>query len=125
MEYNYGDVIEYIDGTKDENFDNARYWAKEHNTSFAELLDRRNLPKRYFQIGEEYIPTHDDISKQREEYRKEHIDSKTSERTRRTANSTWTEEDEQSYLALDAEVTAWIEENLPYPEGEENAAEEG
>ena len=32
------------------------------------------------------------------------------------ANQTWTEEDERAYLDLDAEVTAWIEENLPYPE---------
>ena len=52
----------------------------------------------------------------REDYRKEHIDSKTAMRSRKQANGTWTEEDEQAYLELDAEVTAWIEENLPYPE---------
>lgn len=74
--------------------------------------------KRQFQIfAQEYPePTHDDIARMREEYRKEHIDSKTLERQRKQANGTWTEEDEASYLQLDAEVTAWIEENLPYPE---------
>lgn len=118
MEYEYGQIIEYIDGTKDENFDNARYWTKIHNTTFNERIDLRNLPKRYFQIGEEYIPTHDDISKQREEYRIQHIDSKTAERSRRIANGTWTSEDEQTYLDLDAEVTAYIEEHFPYPVGE-------
>ena len=62
-EYNYGDIIEYIDGTIDENFENARRWAFEHGTTFDELLDRRNLPKRYFQIGQEPVipkPTEDD-----------------------------------------------------------------
>ena len=62
-----------------------------------------------------YIPTYEEISKAREKYRKEHIDSKTLERQRKQANGTWTDEDEQAYLALDVEVTAWIEENLPYP----------
>jgi hypothetical protein len=32
------------------------------------------------------------------------------------ANSTWTDEDEQAYLALDAEVTTYIEQHFPYNE---------
>ena len=65
--------------------------------------------------NEPYVPTDEDIKQQRIEYRKTHIDDKTLERQRCQANGTWTEEDETAYLALDAEVTAWIEENLPYP----------
>jgi len=61
-------------------------------------------------------PTHDEISKLREDYRKEHIDSKTAERSRKTANGTWTADDERAYLDLDAEVTAYINEHFPYPE---------
>ena len=68
--------------------------------------------------NEHSAPTYEEIDKAREEYRKEHIDSKTAMRSRKMANGTWTSEDEQAYLALDAEVTAWIEENLPYPVGE-------
>lgn len=64
---------------------------------------------------EKPAPTHDEISEQRKQYRQQHIDDKTAERSRRQANHTWTEEDEQAYLALDAEVTAYIEENFPYP----------
>lgn len=64
-------------------------------------------------------PTYEEIDKLRIEYRKEHIDDKTIARMRKTANKTWTEEDEKAYLALDAEVTAYIEEHYPYPvEGE-------
>ena len=61
-------------------------------------------------------PTYEEVDKMRVQYRKEHIDDKTIARSRKTANGTWTEEDEQAYLALDAEVTAYIEENFPYPE---------
>ena len=62
------------------------------------------------------LPTHEDIRIERVAYRNLHIDDKTAERSRRQANGTWTQEDETAYLALDAEVTAWIEENLPYPD---------
>lgn len=65
--------------------------------------------------NEHPAPTHDEIKEQRKAYRQEHIDDATAERSRRQANCTWTEEDEQAYLALDAEVTAYIEENMPYP----------
>lgn len=61
-------------------------------------------------------PTYDEVKEQRAQYRREHIDDKTSERSRKMANGSWTEEDEQAYLALDAEVTAYIEEHFPYPE---------
>ena len=64
---------------------------------------------------EKPAPTWDEIDKAREEYREDHIDTRTKARVRKMANGTWTQEDEQAYLALDAEVTAWIEENLPYP----------
>lgn len=64
---------------------------------------------------EKPAPTYEEIDRAREEYRESHIDTRTKARVRKMANGTWTEEDEQSYLALDAEVTTWIEENLPYP----------
>lgn len=70
----------------------------------------------YYKVVEKqpYVPTHEDIKQMRIAYRREHIDDQTSERSRKQANNTWTTEDEAAYLALDAEVTAWIEENLPY-----------
>lgn len=61
-------------------------------------------------------PTNEEIRQLRENYRREHIDGKTAERSRRIANDTWTAQEEQEYLDLDAEVTAWIEQNLAYRE---------
>lgn len=52
---NYNDVIEYIDGTYDENFNEAKAWAEAHNTTFEEDMDKRDLPKRYFVIGSEPV----------------------------------------------------------------------
>ena len=70
-------------------------------------------------------PTHDEIRQMRVDYRHDHIDDQTLERSRKIANGTWSEEDEANYLALDAEVTAYIEENFPYPDEEgENDEEE-
>jgi hypothetical protein len=61
-------------------------------------------------------PTHEEVDLARVEYRHQHIDDRTLARQRKQANGTWTEEDEQAYLALDAEVTAYIEQHYPYPE---------
>ena len=64
-------------------------------------------------------PTKEDIKQKRKNYRQEHIDDSTNERSRRMANKTWTEQDEIDYLNLDAEVTAYIEEHFPYPDEED------
>ena len=63
-------------------------------------------------------PTHEQTSELRKQYRRDHIDDKTAERSRKMANGSWSEEDEDEYLALDEEVTAYIEEHYPYYEGE-------
>ena len=67
-EFNYNDIIEYIDCTYDPNFQAAQSWAYSHNTSFEELIDRRKqegkILYRYFQIGSEpepYVPTEEEL----------------------------------------------------------------
>ena len=65
---------------------------------------------------EKPAPTKEEVSEMRKEYRRETIDDKTAERSRKMANGSWTQEDEQAYLELDAEVTAYIEEHFPYPQ---------
>ena len=112
MSYKYGQIV------YEEEYTPAAIWCNENNGTMKEI-EPDNIGRR-FQILElqPYVPTHDDIKKEREYYRKTHIDSKTAERSRRQANKTWTDEDEQAYLALDAEVTAYIEEHYPYPVNE-------
>lgn len=109
MTYKIGDIVyenEYTD---------AADWCNENNAVLVEIEpDKKG---RRFQITaiEPYIPTYEDVDRMRVQYRHEHIDDKTIARMRKTANGTWTDEDEQEYLALDAEVTAYIEEHFPYP----------
>lgn len=38
---NYGDIIEYIDDTYDENFEVAKHWCRDNNARLIELIDRR------------------------------------------------------------------------------------
>lgn len=65
--------------------------------------------------------TYEEVVALRIQYRQQIIDDKTLARMRKQANGTWTEDDETAYLALDAEVTAFIEENYPYPASTEPA----
>lgn len=64
----------------------------------------------------EVVITREEVEQQRIAYRQLHMDDFTLARMRKQANGTWTEDDEAAYLALDAQVTAYIEENFPYPE---------
>lgn len=41
IEFNYNQTIEYIDGTRDLNFEAAQRWAIEHGTSFEEDVSKR------------------------------------------------------------------------------------
>lgn len=56
-EFNYNQTIEYIDGTRDLNFEAARKWAQSNGTTFEEDIDARvtvsGVLKRYFVIGSE------------------------------------------------------------------------
>ena len=90
----------------------AAYWCNANNAYIEDLGDKRYEIKA---IPPAPAPTYEDIDSMRVAYRHQHIDDKTLARMRKQANGTWTEEDEAAYLVLDAEVTAYIEENYPYP----------
>ena len=125
-EFNYNDIIEYIDATYDENFQDAKHWAKEHNTTFEELMDRRDLPKRYFQIGEEPIipeplpPTKEEQEQNRAFAYQQEVDPITSH-IQRLRDMEQTEEViakiEQLKLERDTKVEE-IKARYPYPVGE-------
>lgn len=125
-EFNYNDIIEYIDCTYDENFQDAKHWAQEHNTTFEELMDRRDLPKRYFQIGEEPIipeplpPTEEEQRENRAFAYQQEVDPITSH-IQRLRDEEQTEEIVAEIEQLMIERNAKVEEikaRYPYPVGE-------
>lgn len=126
---NYNDVIEYIDGTFDENFEAAKKWAKEHGTTFEEDLTKRELPKRYFVIGGEpepmpepeaetpHEPTYEEVKASRARLYKELVDPITSH-IQRLRDEEQTDDIVAQIEALKAErqaKIAEIKEQNPYP----------
>ena len=98
---------------KQEDYFKVAEWCNESGAYHIEEMGE------YYAVAknpEPLPPTHDEVRQMRIDYRREHIDDKTSERSRKQANGSWTEEDETAYLALDSEVTAYIEAHFPYPE---------
>lgn len=125
-EFNYNEIIEYIDATYDENFEDAKHWARNHNTTFEELMDRRDLPKRYFQIGEEPIipeplpPTEEEQRENRAFAYQQEVDPITSH-IQRLRDMEQTEEIIAKIKQLMIERDAKVEEikaRYPYPVGE-------
>lgn len=77
-EFNYGDIIEYIDSTRDLHFEAASKWASTHNATFDELIDRREERDgklyRYWQIlkrpePEPYVPTPEEEAERKRQER--------------------------------------------------------
>ena len=92
-DFTYNQTIEYIDGTRDLNFEAAQKWAQEHGTTFVEDVSKREpyeqeheetymnpttgadevrlvktpTLKRFWVIGDEpkpYVPTEDELKAQ-------------------------------------------------------------
>ena len=101
--FTYNQTIEYIDGTRDLNFEAAQRWAQEHGTSFEEDVSKREpyeqeheetymnpttgetkvktvsspTIKRFFVIGDEpkpYVPTDDELKAQVRAVRNQYLE---------------------------------------------------
>lgn len=116
---NYGDIITYKDGTRDLHFEEARRWCKSHDVTFEELVEKRNLPNRYFQIGyppEPHVPTQEEQRQKRAFAYQRQVDPITShiQRLRDDENP-----DEEKIAELIQERDKKVEEIkklYPYPE---------
>ena len=102
-DFTYNQTIEYIDGTRDLNFEAAQRWAQEHGTSFEEDIAKREpyeqeheetymnpttgadevrlvktpTIKRFFVIGDEpkpYVPTEDELKAQVRQVRNRYLE---------------------------------------------------
>lgn len=122
--FNYGDRIEYIDGTRDLNFEAAQQWAIDNDTSFDEDLETRELPKRVFVIGdapEVYEPTYEEkyeeVRQTREQLYKEQKDPITCQ-IQSLRDEEQTDEviaEIENLLVKRKAVVATIKEQNPYP----------
>ena len=81
MNFDFGQTIEYIDGTRDLNFEAARKWARKHGTSFEEDVTARKMLgeklMRFFVIGDEpvpYVPTEDELKAQVRAVRNQYLE---------------------------------------------------
>ena len=115
----YGDIIEYIDGTRDLKFEEAQKWCLENNATLDELLDKRDLPKRYFQINEKIIPepTYEELKMYRASAYQIEVDPITSH-IQRLRDKEQTEEIIEKINELIAERDAKVQEiveKYPYP----------
>lgn len=116
-------VINYTG--QDEEKQKAAQAAQDEYTAVAEWCNETGRysieeDETYYKVvalpePEPHVPTYEEVRQMRIKYRREHIDDQTAERSRKMANNTWTDDDEAAYLALDAEVTAYVEEHFPYP----------
>jgi len=116
---NYGDIIKYVDGTRDLNFEEARRWSKSHNVSFDELVERRSLPNRYFQIGyppEPHIPTKEEQCQKRAAAYQIEVDPITAHIQRLRDAAPLPEEEIAKLIAEREEKVSDIKNRYPYPE---------
>lgn len=123
----YGQIIEYIDGTYDEKFNEAKAWCNTNKATLNEIIERRENGKRYFQINKipepkpasvvEKVLTKEDIRQIRAEAYAIAVDPLTAH-IQRLRDEEQTEEIKAEIEALLAERktrVAQIKEQNPYP----------
>lgn len=127
-EFKIGDIIIYEDCTRDLHLEAAFHWAIDNNAEVIELTEDNEvrdgkLYRKFQIIGKQGVQVekievaggHEDtpeekIDKEKIKLREQLIDRQTIRRIRKMANHTWTAEDEEKYLLLDAQVTGIIED---------------
>ncbi len=128
----YGQIIEYIDGTFDEKFNEAKAWCNANKAILTEIIERRENGKRYFQINkipepkpapvvEKPLLTYEEVRQTREALYRDQKDPITCQ-----IQSLRDEEQTEDIIAeIDAlkvkraEIVAKIKEENPYPEENE------
>lgn len=134
--YNYNDIIEYEDGTRDLYFEGARKWASVNNATFDELIEERKEKEveqedgtivkklfRYFQINEipepePYVPTDEEQRQYRANAYQQEVDPITSHISR-LRDEEQTEEIVQEIEQLKEERSLKVQEikeRYPYSE---------
>lgn len=123
--YAYGDLIEYIDGTLDFKYLDAKKWCEENNATLDEEIDKRQTKNgkiyRYYRINEIPLPSFDnpDISTLRNRAYTVLVDPITCQISRLRDEDVTTSELEAEIATLiekRKQIVTNIKEQYPYPE---------
>ena len=126
--YAYGDLIEYIDGTLDFKYLDAKKWCEENNATLDEEIDKRQTKNgkiyRYYRINEIPLPSFDnpDIATLRNRAYTALVDPITCQISRlRDENMTTPELQQEIQELIEKRSNLVTEIKTKYPYSEENA----
>lgn len=118
-EFYYDQIIEYIDGTFDENFEAAKKWAEVNNARFVEIAPKSETIRQFQIIELTYAEQVEEVRKTREQLYKEYKDPITCQIQSLRDEDVITPELEAEIAALiekRKQIVAKIKEDNPYPE---------
>lgn len=73
-DFYYNQIIEYIDGTFDENFEAAKRWAESNNARFVEIAPKSETIRQFQIIELSYEELYENVRQTREQLYKEQKD---------------------------------------------------
>ena len=73
-EFYYNQIIEYIDGTFDENFEAAKKWAELNNARFVEIAPKSETIRQFQIIELSYEELYEEVRQTREQLYKDQKD---------------------------------------------------
>ena len=120
--YYYGQIIEYVDGTRDLYFENARKWADENNAHFLEIEPKEDGVRQFKIVELTLIEKQEEVEQTRKQLYIAEVDPITAHINRLR--------DEELTPEVAAEIAELVEErkikveeikaNNPYPVVEED-----
>lgn len=113
----YGQIIEYVDGTRDLNFEAARKWAEENNAHFLEIEPKEDGVRQFKIVELTFEEKQEEVRLTRASLYQEKVDPITSQ-IQRLRDEEQTEDvvaEIEALLAERAAVVAEIKEQNPYP----------
>jgi hypothetical protein len=115
----YGQIIEYVDGTRDLNFENARQWCNENNAHFLEIEPKEDGTRQFKIVELTLAEMQEEVRLTRASLYIAKVDPITAHINRLRDEEVTTNELEAEIRALIEERKAKVEEikaRYPYPE---------
>lgn len=123
--FNYGQIIEYVDGTRDLNLEAARKWAETSNAHFLEIEPKEDGVRQFKIVEKTLDELKEEVRWTRANLYQEKVDPLTAH-IQRLRDEEQTDEvvaEIESLLAERATMVVKIKEENPYPVVEEPVTE--